>query len=80
MKEDIVSYLEKFLEYQLVKDEQRHPTGLLKPHIIPESKWEVISMDFIVGFSSMERRHESIFVVVDTLKKSAHFIHVRMTY
>jgi hypothetical protein len=63
-----------------VKDEHRHPTGLLQPHTIPESKWEVISMDFIVGFPLMARRHDSIFVVVDTLMKSAHFIPVRMTY
>jgi hypothetical protein len=26
------------------------------------------------------RRHDSIFMVVDTLMKSAHFIPVRMTY
>jgi hypothetical protein len=37
-------------------------------------------MDFIVGFPLTTRRHESIFVVVDTLKKSAHFILVRTTY
>jgi hypothetical protein len=28
----------------------------------------------------MARRDDSIFVVVDTLTKSAHFIHVSMTY
>jgi hypothetical protein len=37
-------------------------------------------MDFIVGFPLTERRHDSIFVVVDTLTKSAHFIPVHMTY
>ena len=37
-------------------------------------------MDFIVGMSLTARRHESIFVVVDTLTKSAHFIPVRTTY
>ena len=37
-------------------------------------------MDFIVGFPLMTRRHDSIFVVVDTLTKSAHFILVRTTY
>jgi hypothetical protein len=31
-------------------------------------------MDFIVGFPLTTRRHDSIFVVVDTLKNSAHFI------
>jgi hypothetical protein len=37
-------------------------------------------MDFIVGFPLMARRHDSIFLVVDTLTKSAHFIPVHMTY
>jgi hypothetical protein len=63
-----------------VKDEDRHPTQLLQPHAIPESKWEVISMDFIVEFPLMTRRHNLISVVVDTLTKSAHFIPMPMTY
>jgi hypothetical protein len=80
MKVDIVSYMARCLECQQVKAEHRHPTGLLQPHVIPESKWEVISMDFIVGFPLMARRHDLIFMVVDTLMKSAHFIPVRMMY
>jgi hypothetical protein len=80
MKADIVNYVARCLECQQVKAERRHPTGLLQPHAIPESKWEVISMDFIVGLPLMARRHDSIFVVVDTLMKSAHFIPMRMTY
>jgi hypothetical protein len=37
-------------------------------------------MDFIVGFPLTTRRHGSIFVVLDTLTKSAHFIHVCTMY
>ena len=80
MKVDIVNYVARCLECQQVKDENRHIGGLLQPHAIPESKWEVISMDFIVGFPLTARRHDSIFVVVYTLMKSAHFILVCMTY
>jgi hypothetical protein len=49
MKIDIVNYVARCLECQQVKVEHRHPTSLLQPHVIPESKWEFISMDFIVG-------------------------------
>ena len=37
-------------------------------------------MDFIVGLPLTPRRHDSIFMVVDTLMKSYNFIHVRTTY
>jgi len=80
MKEDIVSYVERCIECQQVKVEHRHSAGLLQPHNLPESKWEVISMDFIVGLSLMERRKDLIVMVVDTLMKSSHFIPKRMTY
>jgi hypothetical protein len=80
MKADIVNFVARSLECQQVNSKHRHPIGLLQPHAIPESKWEVISMDFIVGLPLMTRRHDSIFVVVDTLTKSAHFIPVWMTY
>jgi hypothetical protein len=37
-------------------------------------------MEFNEGFPLMERRHDLIFMVVDTLTKSAHFILVRTMY
>jgi hypothetical protein len=80
MKADIVIYVAKCLECQQVKAEHSHPTGLLQPHVVPESKWEVISMDFIVGLPLTTRRHDSIFILVDALTKSAHFIPVHTTY
>jgi hypothetical protein len=80
MKTYIVNYVVRCIECQNVKVGHRHPTGLLQPHAIPESKWEVISMDYIVGFPLTVRIHDSIFVVIDTLTKSAHFILVRTTY
>jgi hypothetical protein len=80
MKTYIVNYVVKCLECQQVKDKHRYLVGLLQPHVIPKSKWEVISMGFIVGFPLIARRHDSIFVVINTLMKSAHFIPVCMTY
>jgi hypothetical protein len=37
-------------------------------------------MDSIVGLMLTKMRHDSIFMVVDTLTMSAHFIHVHTTY
>jgi transposase InsO family protein len=44
------------------------------------SKWEVISMDFVVGLLLTSHRHNAILVIVDKLTKSAHFIPIRDTY
>jgi hypothetical protein len=47
MKKEIVDFISKCLACQKVKDEHRHPIGLLQPFPIPEWKWEVVTMDFI---------------------------------
>jgi transposase InsO family protein len=80
MKRDVVHFVAKFLECQQVKSDYHHPAGLLQPHDVLMSKWEVISMDFVVGLSLTSHRHNSILVIVDKLTKSAHFIPVRDTY
>ena len=49
MKKDVADYIARCMECQKVKAEHRHPTGLLQPLLIPEKKWEVITMDFIIG-------------------------------
>jgi transposase InsO family protein len=80
MKRDVVHFITKCLESQQVKADHHHSAGLLQPHDVPMSKWEVISMDFVVGLSLTYHRHNAIFVIVDKLTKSAHFIPVRDTY
>jgi hypothetical protein len=80
MKHDVVHFVSKCLEFHQVKSDHHHPTGLLQPHDVPKSKWEVISMDFVVGFPLTSLKHNAILVIVDKLTKSAHFIPVRGTY
>jgi hypothetical protein len=63
-----------------VKDAHRNPTIFLQPHVILESKWEVISMEFIIRFPPTTWNHASISMVVDTMMKSAHFIPIHTTY
>ena len=47
---------------------------------IPTWKWERITMDFVVGLPTTVGGYDSIWVVVDRLTKSAHFIPVRVKY
>jgi len=63
-----------------VKDKHQHPTRLLQPTHIPKWKWEVISMDFIIGFPKIVKQHDAIMVVVDKLRKETHFIPINSTY
>ena len=47
---------------------------------IPEWKWESIAMDFVVGLPKTMDKYDSIWVIVDRLTKSAHFIPGKVTY
>lgn len=68
------------MECQRVKVEHQHPAGLLYPHAIPEWKWDVILMDFIVGLPLTARQHDAIMVIVDKLTKVAHFSLMSSSY
>ena len=39
-----------------------------------------IAMDFVVGLPKTMGKYDSIWVIVDRLTKSAHFIPVKVTY
>jgi hypothetical protein len=67
MKKDIVEYIAKCMECQKVKADHRHAVGLLQPFPIPVWKWEVVKMDFMIGFPNTDKQHDSIMVVVDKL-------------
>nr|GFC95275.1 putative nucleotidyltransferase, ribonuclease H [Tanacetum cinerariifolium] len=43
-------------------------------------KWDEILMDFITGLPRTQRRHDAIWVVVDRLTKSAHFLPIYKDY
>ena len=74
MKREIAEFVSKCLTCQQIKIEHQKPAGLLQPLSIPEWKWERITMDFVTGLPKTQRGHDAIWVIVDRMTKSAHFI------
>ncbi|KAL0543865.1 hypothetical protein IC582_018970 [Cucumis melo] len=80
MKREVAAFVSKCLVCQQVKAPRQKPAGLLQPLSIPEWKWENVSMDFITGLPRTLRGFTVIWVVVDRLTKSAHFVPGKSTY
>ena len=80
MKRDVSEFVTKCMVCQKVKAEHQVPSGLLHPIRIPEWKWDRITIDFLVGLPLTGRNHDSVWVVVDRLTKSTHFLPVRTDY
>ena len=80
MKKDVSDFVTKCLVCQRVKAEHQIPSGLLQPIRIPELKGDRITIDFVVGLPLTGRKHDSVWVVLDRLTKSAHFLPVRTNY
>ena len=70
----------KCLVCQKVKIEHQKPSGILQPLEIPKWKWKGISMDFVMGLPKAQASFDAIWVIVDRLTKSAHFLPIRATY
>ncbi|GJX33904.1 putative reverse transcriptase domain-containing protein, partial [Tanacetum coccineum] len=79
MKAIIAEYVGKCLTCSRVKAECQKPSGLLVQPKIPMWKWERITMDFITKLPKTSNGHDTIWVIVDRLTKSAHFIPTRET-
>ncbi|GKD29187.1 putative reverse transcriptase domain-containing protein [Tanacetum coccineum] len=74
MKVDIATYVSKCLTYAKVKAEHKKLSGLLQQPEILVWKWERITMDFVSGLPRMPSGYDTIWVIVDRLTKSAHFL------
>ncbi|GJR59967.1 putative reverse transcriptase domain-containing protein [Tanacetum coccineum] len=79
MKADISSYVSKCLTCLRVKAEHQKPSGLLVQPEIPQWKWDNITMDFVTKLPKMQSGNDTIWVIVDRLTKSAHFLPMRET-
>ncbi|GJU14923.1 putative reverse transcriptase domain-containing protein [Tanacetum coccineum] len=79
MKANISTYVSKCLTCSKVKPEYQKPSGLLVQPEIPEWRWEKIIMDFITKLPKTINSYDTIWVIVDRLTKSAHFLPIRET-
>ncbi|GJX68560.1 putative reverse transcriptase domain-containing protein [Tanacetum coccineum] len=77
MKANIATYVSKCLTCAKVKAEHQKPSGLLVQPEIPEWKWEKITMDFVTKLPKTANGYDTIWVIVDRLTKSAHFLPMR---
>ncbi|KAL0458159.1 UNVERIFIED_CONTAM: Transposon Ty3-I Gag-Pol polyprotein [Sesamum latifolium] len=62
MKKDVAEFVAKCLTCQQVKADTKHQL------------WEKITMDFVIGLPRTFRKHDAVWVIVDRLTKSAHFL------
>lgn len=78
MKREITQYVARCLVCQQVKEEHRRPRGPLQPLSIPEWKWENITMDFVTALPRSSKGNNVVWVIIDRLTKSAHFLPFRV--
>ena len=80
LKREIAHFVEQCLTCQQVKVLHQRPSGLLQPLPILQWQWEKITMDFVSGLPRSLKGHDAIWVIVDRMTKSTHFLHIRMNY
>ncbi|GJU02265.1 putative reverse transcriptase domain-containing protein [Tanacetum coccineum] len=80
MKADIATYVSKCPTCTKVKAEHQKLSRLLQQPKIPVWKWERITMDFVSGLPRTPSGYDTIWVIVDRLTKSAHFLPTKKTY
>ncbi|GJT24971.1 putative reverse transcriptase domain-containing protein [Tanacetum coccineum] len=80
MKKDIVVYVSKCLTCLTVKAKHQRPSGLVQQPEIPDWKWERMAMDFVTKLPRTSSGHDTIWVIVDRLTKSAHFLRMCEDY
>ncbi|KAM2885619.1 hypothetical protein COP2_012770 [Malus domestica] len=80
MKREIAEYVSRCIVCQQVKAERNKPFGRMQPLPVPQWKWENITMDFAYKLPRTHNGFDGVWVIVDQLTKSAHFIPVREKY
>ena len=63
-----------------MKFERKKPGGISQDISIPTWKWEELNIDFRVRFPRTRRQYELIWVIVDRMMKSDHFMPAKVYY
>jgi hypothetical protein len=79
MKKEVAQFVQQCLTCQRVKAEHQKPARTLKPLIIPKWKWDHIAMEFVTNLPKKTNRQDAIWVLVNRLTKSAHFLPMKTT-
>ncbi|GKA55774.1 putative reverse transcriptase domain-containing protein, partial [Tanacetum coccineum] len=79
MKAEIATYVNKCLTCAKVKAECQKPSSLLVQPVIPVWKWENVTMNFVTKLPKTSTGQDTIWVIVDRLMKSAHFLPMKET-
>ena len=80
IKRHVGDFVQQCFTCQQVKAKHQNLAGLLQPLDLVEWKWEYVTMEFVTHLPWTPRRHDVVWVIVDRLTKSAHFLALRMTF
>jgi hypothetical protein len=68
LQHEVSKYIRSFIACAIAKPNTKKQ-GLYTPLPTPDSPWESISMDYMLGLPSTKRGNECVFVVVDHFSK-----------
>lgn len=80
IKSEVSEFVLSCLTFQNSKIEHYKLSGLMQPLSIIEWKWDKIYMDFVKRLTKASKGSDLIWVVMDILTKSAHFILRKIGY
>ena len=75
----MVEYVNKYLTYQKVKIEHRHPTSEFQLIKLPKWKWDEITVNFVVCLFRILEGYDAIWIIIDWLTESTLFIPIKVT-
>ncbi|KAI3729491.1 hypothetical protein L6452_18151 [Arctium lappa] len=80
LKKYITYIVERCLTCMRIKVEHQRPYRKLQLLDILVWKWEQITVDFVTKFPRTSKGYDAIWVIIDGLTKSVHFLPIKETY